>query len=94
MRHTPNIICRSLLHDHKGSDRPDILEVIWTDSDGTLRLSWGTCTRHAEGTTLTVRADATDEDNLERVQDIITTDLERFGRRDHLAVTWTRVVRD
>ena len=57
---------------------------------GNLRLSWGTCTLHAEDNTLTVHAESTDEANLKRVPEIITADLERFGRRDHLTVNWIR----
>lgn len=38
--------------------------------------------------TLEVRAEATDEENLRRVQDLLTTRLENFGRREHLTVDW------
>lgn len=82
-----------LQHLHGGagsSEGPEVLDVEWTDSDGTLRLSSGTCTLHADVDTLTVRVEAADEASLERVRDIVTADLERFGRRDHLTVTWTR----
>jgi hypothetical protein len=78
------------LHGRAGQERPEILDVTWTDTTGTLRLNWGTCTLHVEDNTLTVHAEAADEANLKRVQDIITADLERFGRRDHLKVNWTR----
>ena len=78
------------LHDQAGQGRPEVLEVRWTDSTGTLRLSSGTCTLHAEGNTLTVHIDAIDETHLRRTQDIITADLERFGRREHLRPTWSR----
>ena len=40
--------------------------------------------------TLTLRAEATNEENLQRIQDLITRNLERFGRRDHLTVNWQR----
>lgn len=72
-----------------GGPRPDIQHVEWTDSDGTLTLSWGTCALHADPDALTVRVTADTEENLARVRDLITADLERFGRRDRLAVTWT-----
>lgn len=81
-----------LRHLHPGTARPDVLGVEWTDTDGTLSLSWGTCTLHAEGDTLTVRVEAAGVDDLKRVQDIITADLERFGHRDDVAVTWTDTV--
>lgn len=78
------------LHGRAAQERPEVLDVTWTDTTGTLRLSWGTCTLHAEDNTLTVHAESTDEANLKRVQDIISADLERFGRRDRLTVNWTR----
>jgi len=40
--------------------------------------------------TLTLRAEAADEESLQRVQGIIARDVERFGKRDQLAVTWQR----
>lgn len=81
-----------LKHFHPGTARPDVLSVEWTDTDGTLTLSWGTCTLHAEGDALTVRVEAAGEDDLKRVQDIIAADLGRFGRREELTVTWTDTV--
>jgi hypothetical protein len=40
--------------------------------------------------TLTVRAEAADEENLRRVQDLVAARLGRFGRHDHLTVIWQR----
>jgi hypothetical protein len=61
----------------------------WTDNRGTLTFTpWGQCTLAADATVLTVRIEASDEDNLQRIRDVITRDLERFGRRDQLAVNW------
>jgi hypothetical protein len=74
--------------------RPEVLDVDWSDTHGTLNLSWGRCTLDADPTTLTVRVEATDEENLRRVQDLIAADLERFGRRDGLSVTWQQVQPD
>jgi hypothetical protein len=79
---------------HGGGTRPEILGVDWTDTHGTLDLSWGQCTLDADPATLTVRVAAADEENLRRVQDIITADLERFGRRDGVTVTWQLVPAD
>jgi hypothetical protein len=76
------------LHARAAGDRPEVRDVSWTDTDGTLRLSWGTCTLTAAGTVLTVRADAETDDDLHRLRDLITADLERFGRRAHLTVDW------
>ena len=41
--------------------------------------------------TLTLRAEAADQGSLQRVQDIVTRDIERFGKRRQLTVTWQRV---
>jgi hypothetical protein len=45
---------------------------------------------HAGPGTLTVRAEAASEESLQRVQDLITRNLERFGRRENLKVNWRR----
>jgi hypothetical protein len=37
---------------------------------------------------LTLRAEAADQDSLTRIQDLIAGRLEKFGRREHLTVTW------
>jgi len=49
---------------------------------------WGRCTVHAELDRIALRIDAADEQNLQRIQQIITRDIERFGRREHLSVAW------
>ncbi len=64
--------------------------VEWSDTDGIVSLSWGQCTMQATPDTLTLRAEATDEESLQRIQDLVTGHLERFGRRDHLRVNWHR----
>src|SRR5215203_4483091 len=38
---------------------------------------------------LTLRAEAPDQETLERVQDVLGRHLERFGQRNELAVVWT-----
>jgi hypothetical protein len=49
---------------------------------------WGVCTMSAGGTGLLVRVESDDESSLRRMQEIITNDLERFGKRDGLIVRW------
>jgi hypothetical protein len=49
---------------------------------------WGRCTVHAELDRLALRIEAADEQHLRRIQRIITRDIERFGRREHLSVAW------
>jgi hypothetical protein len=61
----------------------------WSDAAGTVTFTpWGTCTMQATANTLTVRVEATDEENLRRIQDVVIRDLDRFSRRDPLTVTW------
>lgn len=77
---------------HAGGDTPtrDLhLTAEASDTTGVIRFApWGTCTLQATSDTLMVRVEATDEEKMHRIQDIITNDLERFGRREHLSVTW------
>jgi hypothetical protein len=51
---------------------------------------WGSCTLQAEPDRLTLRIDAADEHNLQRIQQIITRDIEGFGRREQLTLKWQR----
>lgn len=87
-----NSVHQKVLQLHRGEerDRPQIQRVEWSDTNGTLTLSVGRCTLHAGTGVLTVRAEAADEANLRQIQDMVTRNLERFGRRDHLRVDWQR----
>jgi hypothetical protein len=38
---------------------------------------------------ITLRAEAPDQETLDRVQDVLGRHLERFGQRNELAVVWT-----
>lgn len=70
--------------------RADQVHVEWSDTDGIVTLPWGRCLVRANGDVLTLRVEAANEDNLRQVQDIVTRNIERFGRRDRLKVTWQR----
>ncbi len=87
-----NSINHKILRPHAGKAqvRPEIQHVEWSDTAGTLTFSWGRCTMQAGPDTLTVRAEAANEESLQRIQALITRNLERFGRRDHLNVNWER----
>ena len=71
-----------------GGAPPEVRHAEWSDTDGTLVLSWGQCTLHADPGLLILRAEAADPDSLTRIQDLIAGRLEKFGRREHLTVTW------
>ncbi len=61
----------------------------WTKTHGVLAFTpWGQCTLTADTATLNLRIDAGDEDGLRKIQDVLTRDLDRIGRRDGLTVTW------
>lgn len=74
---------------HRGGDG-EVRHAEWTDSYGIIRTSWGECTLRSSPGALTVHVEAADDDNLRRLQDLIASRLERFGRRDRLTVTWQR----
>ena len=87
-----NSVNHKILHAHaaEAQVRPEMQHVEWSDTHGTLTFSWGRCTMQASPHTLTARAEAASEESLQRIQDLITRNLERFGRRDHLKVNWQR----
>jgi hypothetical protein len=71
-----------------GGAPPEIRHAEWTGTDGTVTLNWGQWTMHAAPGTLTLRAEAGNEENLRRIQDLVAARVEKIGRRDHLAVNW------
>ncbi|MCC3318389.1 DUF2218 domain-containing protein [Nocardia africana] len=67
------------------------LSVETADNDALVQFApWGTCTLHADAGTLTVRIDAADPPALQRIRDIVTRDLERFGRGS-IRIVWTDI---
>jgi hypothetical protein len=68
-------------------------QVEWSDTDGSVDVGWGTCTLQATAGALMVRVEAADETALDRIQNLVATHLDRFGRRDRLVVTWQRADR-
>ncbi len=83
---------RQLHHQSRGHGSgqalPDVQRAECSGSHGTVSLSWGQWTMQAAAGTLMLRAEAADETNLQRIQDMLTTRLEKFGRREHLTVNW------
>lgn len=70
-RHASSISHKILqLHPGKTQTRPEVQHVEWSDTAGTLTLSWGRCTMQAGQDTLTVRAEAANEENLQRIQSL------------------------
>lgn len=64
----------------------------WSETFGTVAFApWGRCTVTADPATLVLRVEAADEQSLRRIQDVVTEDLGRFGRRDELTLNWCDV---
>ncbi|HEX4094692.1 MAG TPA: DUF2218 domain-containing protein [Trebonia sp.] len=71
-----------------GGAPPEILRAESSDDRGTLVLNWGQCTLQAADGLLTLRAEAADPGSLARIQQLVAGRLEKFGRRERLAVVW------
>jgi hypothetical protein len=79
---------------HLGADPPDRSEepprVEWGETRGLISFSGGRITMRADPGSLVLRAEAADEESLQRAQDLVAGLLARFSRRDHLTVSWQR----
>jgi hypothetical protein len=85
--HGPRVHLRAVLGRREVRVRAE-----WSETDGVVTFDpWGRCTIAADGGTLTLRVDAVDEDGLGQIQDVITRNFNRFGRREHLTVDWRRL---
>ncbi|CAG7613550.1 DUF2218 domain-containing protein [Actinacidiphila bryophytorum] len=71
-----------------GQKMPAVQHVDCTDTHGTVRFADGRWTLDATPDALTLRVDADDDAALRRLQDGITTRIEKIGRRDGLRVRW------
>lgn len=82
--HGPRVHLRAILGRREVRVHAD-----WSDTDGVVTFDpWGQCVVAAGAGTLTLRVEATDEDNLRQIQDVITRNFNRFGRRERLTVAW------
>jgi hypothetical protein len=65
------------------------VHAVWSEADGAISFDpWGKCTIAASADRLVLRVEAADEENLRRIQDVLTRDIDRFGRRERLTVNW------
>lgn len=71
-----------------GQPPPEVRHAEWTATSGTVKLDWGGWDMQAVPGVLRLRAEAADQESLRRIQDMLTTRLEKFGRRENLTVTW------
>jgi hypothetical protein len=81
LRHRPRA------HDGGGTP-PEVRHVEWSDTYGIVTSNLGQWTMRATSDSLTLRAEADNEECLRRIQTLLTQRLEGFGRRDRLKVEW------
>lgn len=74
-------------HDRDGGP-PEIRRVERSGTGATVSLDRGQWTMDALPERLLLRAEAVGDDDLRRIQDLLTTRLEKFGRRERLTVAW------
>ena len=74
----------------RGNLPPEVRHVECSGTEGTVSLNCGQWTMRALPGLLAVRVEAADEQSLRRIEDLLTTRLQKFGRREHLTVTWRR----
>jgi hypothetical protein len=74
-------------HAH-GDAPPEVRRVECSGTEGTVSLDWGQWSMRAFPGRLAVRAEAADEESLRRIKDLLTSRLQKFGRREHLTVNW------
>lgn len=76
-------------HAQRAEDATLTVHAECTETAGVLTFNSGArCTISATPNQLTVRIDADVEHTMNQVRDVITRDLERFGRRDGIFVSW------
>jgi hypothetical protein len=83
-------LCRHFNGGEAHVRREGQAHVEWSDTHGTVNFGWGQCTMQATPEMLTLRAEAADEQTLQRAQRLVTGHLDRFGGRDQLKVNWQR----
>lgn len=67
---------------------PQVRHAEHSGAEGTVIMDRGQWTVRADPGTLTLRAEAADAESLRLIQDMLAMRLEKFGRRENLAVTW------
>ncbi|MQA03251.1 MAG: DUF2218 domain-containing protein [Streptosporangiales bacterium] len=66
------------------------IDATWDGSAGALPFPFGHCALRAEEGELILEAEAPDEAELSRVEEVVGSHLERFGRKNELVVSWQR----
>ena len=73
---------------HDGGRPPEIRHADCSATSGIVTLDGGRWTMQATPGTLRLRAEAGNQEDLQRIQDLLTARMEKIGRRDQLTVTW------
>jgi hypothetical protein len=76
--------------DHRRPGLAEQVQVEWSQATGTVTFPGGQCAMRADSGGLMLRAEAADADTLELIENLITSHLGRFSRREPLTVTWQR----
>lgn len=66
------------------------LPVSYDQEHGRIEFDSGVCSMTAAGDVLTLRADAADEEQLGRLENVVVRHLERFAFRDKPEIRWSR----
>ena len=87
-------VMRHQRHRQRHGDAPQRPEmpplVECSETQGTISFGLGTITMQASQGALLLHAEAADSERLQQMQEMLTANLKRFGRRDHIAVDWKR----
>ncbi len=64
------------------------VDASFDDDSGYIQFEFGRCELHTSDGTLRLEVSAADAESHERMERVIGSHLERFGRRDELSVSW------
>jgi hypothetical protein len=64
------------------------VDTSFDEESGYIQFEFGRCELHASDRTLAIEVSAADEDSHSRMESVVGSHLERFGRRDDLSVAW------
>lgn len=75
--------------DERAKHKPELgVRVEWTETDGSIDFGWGRCEMRADADALAFRAEATDEDGLRQIQELVRRHLEGHGEAGGLMLAW------
>lgn len=82
IRHRPRA------HAQGGGAPPQVQHIEQTPDEATITLDCGRWTLRAQPGQLTIRAEAPDQANLQRIQDLLTRRVRTLAHREQLTITW------